>query len=111
MVGSRPGSKLAGQEGDVGVGPTPEGHISGLHPLGLAEQRSDFIHFHAEAQLTPVRQVSPSGRRLDGPALRWLALDDGLQLTYPSFEVGVCALEELDSAKEAGGRRVLPCRD
>jgi hypothetical protein len=43
--------------------------------------------------------------------LRWLTLDEGLQLTYASLEVGVRALEELYSAKEAGGRRVLPCSD
>jgi len=89
----------------------PIREISARHPLGLAEQRADLIRFHPSAQLTPVRQVFPFGRCRDGPALGWLTLDDGLQLPHASFEVGVSALEELDSAKEAGGRRVLPCRD
>jgi len=46
-----------------------------------------------------------------GRVSRWLNLHDRLQLTHALFEVGRSALEEIDPAKEAVGRRLLPCRD
>jgi hypothetical protein len=43
--------------------------------------------------------------------LRWHTLDEGFELTHALFEVGVRTLEQLYSAKEAGGRRVLSSRE